>query len=228
MTTTLSTDDLCCEWRGFLTTVFDYREFYQHPEDSKWVSSGEQHQEIMQKGWIIFRAGLFFMMVWGCSSSVKTLYDHETDFSAYRSWCWMQGCSFTFSGPAYLNDSLAIKTIKRSIEQEFSKHGITQREDSPDLLVDFYITVHDEVAILRNPEYTEGFIDRARPPQEEEVHYLKGTLVIDIVDRVKSTMVWRSVVISYFDVHPELSEKNIRQGITMAMKDFPPKAVKSN
>jgi hypothetical protein len=63
-------------------------------------------------------------------------------------------------------------------------------------------------------------------PDREIINYLKGTIVIDMVDKSHAKMVWRSEAIGYMDVNPDLSPKNIRKGIAIALKNFPPKEPK--
>lgn len=162
-----------------------------------------------------------------CNVKVHSSYDPSQDFTKYKTFCWLNGCEFTYSGPTYLNDSLLREKIKNSIVAELADKGITQNNDNPDLLIDFHITVKNESTIVyhRDDDINYDF----KPFVDEEIiNYLKGTIVIDMVDKSAGKMVWRSEAIGYMDVHPDLSEKNIRKGIAIALKKFPPKAINSN
>ena len=161
-------------------------------------------------------------VLFGCSVKVHTGSDAKHDFSKYKTFCWLEGCEFTYSGPAYLDDSLLREHIKDAITLELERKGLSKNEDSPDLLVDFHISVKDESSIIYH--HQEDDIHYYKPfPQEEVINYLKGTLVIDMVDKSEGHMVWRSEAIGYMDVHPDLSKKNIQKGIRLALKKFPPK-----
>jgi Domain of unknown function (DUF4136) len=168
---------------------------------------------------------LFFLTLaifTSCSTSVKTTYDHKVDFSKYKTFCWMQGCDFKFTGPGYLKDSLISDRIKKAIIEELAKKGITQNTDNPDLLVAFNVTVNDGETIIYHQSEERPDIS----PISEHIHaipYLKGTLVLGIADKAQSKLVWESVVVSYMDIEPDLSEKNIRNGIKGILKNFPPK-----
>lgn len=158
----------------------------------------------------------------GCSISVKTSYDTKADFSKYKTFCWMQGCDFKFSGPDHLKDSLISDRIKKAIIEELAKKGITQKTDNPDLLVAFNVTIKDGETIIYHQSEERPDIS----PIAEHIHaipYLKGTLVLGIADKSQSKLVWESVAVSYMDTNPDLSEKNIRKGIRSVMKKFPPK-----
>ena len=163
---------------------------------------------------------LLVTLATGCATHVKTLRDPSTDFTKYRTFCWMNGCEFSVIGPSYVNDSLVRENIRKAIVAEFKSKGITEDSNTPDLLVGFTITIKDEQAIIYHragemPMYVP--MDRS----EEVVNYLKGTLVIGVADKKNSKMVWESQAVRYMDLNPDLSEKNINRGIHLVMKKFP-------
>jgi hypothetical protein len=158
----------------------------------------------------------------GCSVSVKTSFDPKVDFSKYKTFCWMQGCDFKYSGPSYLKDSITTEKLKKAIIDELKEKGFTQNFDKPDLLVAFNVTVKDGETIIYHQLEERPDIS----PISENLHaipYLKGTLVLGMADRSLSKLVWESVAVSYMDITPDASEKNIRKGIKAVLKDFPPK-----
>lgn len=165
---------------------------------------------------------LLFGVLASCSISVKTHYDEKADFSKYKTFCWMKGCDFKFSGPEYLKDSLISDRIKKAIVEELAKKGIAQTTDNPDLLVAFNVTMKDGETIIYHQSEERPDIG----PISEHIHaipYLKGTLILGIADKSQSKLVWESVAVSYMDTKPDLSEKNIRAGIKAVLKNFPPK-----
>ncbi len=133
----------------------------------------------------------------------------------------MKGCEFVYSGPKYLADSLVRSYFKKAILDAMATKGIVYNTDYPDLLVDLHITVEDmtEVIFHRDQAAQMSILPLADP---EVINFLKGTLVIDLADRMESRMVWRSVAMEYMDLHPELTEKNIKKGIVKVLKNFPP------
>ncbi|HPI81431.1 MAG TPA: DUF4136 domain-containing protein [Cyclobacteriaceae bacterium] len=166
--------------------------------------------------------GALAMLTASCSIKVHSTYDRHVDFSKYKTFCWLNGCEFTYTGPTYLNDSLLREKIKEPIVAEMNAKGFTEDNNNPDLLIDFHISVKNESSII----YHRGDdnIYEFKPfPDQEVINYLKGTIVIHMVDKSEGRMVWRSEAIGYMDVHPDLSERNIRKGIAIALKKFPPK-----
>lgn len=170
---------------------------------------------------------LFLSSSWfyGCSVKVHTGFDAKHDFTKYKTFCWLAGCEFRYTGPAYLDDSLLREQIKEAITLELGRKGLSKNEDHPDLLVDFHISVQNESSIIYHHQEEDVYYYKPFP-QEEVINYLKGTIVIDMVDKLEGHMVWRSEAIGYMDVHPDLSGKNIQKGIRLALKKFPPKKMR--
>lgn len=173
----------------------------------------------------IFGFLILTLFIASCSVNVHTKHDKTVDFSRYKTFCWLNGCEFTYSGPTYLNDSLLREKIKNAIIAEMNSKGLVHDESNPDLLLDFHISVENESSVVYHHHDEDSY--QFKPFAEPEViNYLKGTIVIDMVDKQDAKMVWRSEAIGYMNVHPDLSEKNIRKGIKTTLKNFPPKKLK--
>ncbi len=165
---------------------------------------------------------IFGLLLSSCSINVHTKYDHTIDFKQYKTYCWMDGCEFKFSGPGYLNDSLLRENLKKAIMEELASKGLTQDIDNPDLLVGFTITLKDEQAIIYHRSEDPPFY-KPLDSEREVVNYLKGTLIIGMADKRESRIVWESFAIGYLDLTPDFSEKNVKKGIKLVLKDYPPK-----
>ena len=164
---------------------------------------------------------LFAVLTSSCAMQIKTLYDHHTDFSRYKTFCWMSGCEFKITGPAYLNDSLLRENIKKAIVTELNNKGLVLDNNNPDLLVSFNISVTNEEAIIYHREDETPYI-RSFDATTEIVNYLQGSMVIGIADKKESKVVWESFANRYMELNPDLSKKNIIKGIHLILKKFPP------
>ena len=165
---------------------------------------------------------LFSVILSGCGVKVHIVHDESADFTKYKTFCWLEGCEFTYTGPTYLDDSLLQENIKGAIIAELEEKGFVKDENNPDLLIDFHITIENETSRIYH-QIDESYEYQPLPEIDNEIiHYLKGTMIIDIVDKAQARMVWRSETINYMDLHPELTAKNIRKGIALTMKKFPP------
>lgn len=170
--------------------------------------------------------GIFILIVLlftGCRMEIKESHDHTIDFSKYKTFCWMTGCEFQFNGPEYLNDSLLRESLKTSLVKELESKGLKEDKNNPDLLVGFTITVQDEQAVIYHRAEDSPVYYQPLETEREVINYLKGTLVIGMADNKESRMVWQSEAISYMELNPDFSEKNIRRGIKLVLKNFPPK-----
>ncbi|GIL24428.1 MAG: hypothetical protein BroJett042_29410 [Bacteroidota bacterium] len=158
-----------------------------------------------------------------CSVTVKETFDTKVDFGNYKTYCWMAGCEFKFTGPDYLKDSLLQDKIKQAIIVELAKKGLTLDNDNPDLLIGFTITVKDEKAIVYHRAEDSPIFIKPLDLDKEVINYLKGSLIIGMADAKASQMVWQSHVSAYMELNPEFSEENVRKGIKQALKNYPPK-----
>ena len=175
---------------------------------------------------IVMKAVLFlsFLLIMvGCQVTIKESYDHSVDFSKYKTFFWMTGCEFKFTGPEYLNDSLLREHLKTSLIKELESKGLKEDADNPDLLVGFTITVKDEQAIIYHRAEDSPVYYQPLETEREVINYLKGTLIIGMADKLESRIVWQSNAMSYMELNPDFSEKNIRKGIKLVLKNFPPK-----
>jgi hypothetical protein len=170
------------------------------------------------KRFIFFSISLIFI---SCSIQVKTVYEPKTDFNKYKNFCWLKSCEFTFRGPGGLNDSLIRERMQMAIKKEMKKKGVIFNSAAPDLLMDVQVVIKTDTAYLY--QRSDDMYTYIPFSTMKEVMMYKGTLVIDMIDQKKGKMVWRSVAVSYFDLHPDWSEKNIGKGIASALKRFPPK-----
>lgn len=172
---------------------------------------------------------LFFSIVLlmaGCRMEVKETYDHTVDFSKYKTFCWMTGCEFKFNGPKYLGDSLLRESLKTALVEELESKGLKEDTNNPDLLVGFTITVKDEQAIIYHRAEDSPVYYQPLETEREVINYLKGTVIIGMADKQESKMVWQSVAVSYMELNPDFSEKNIHKGIKLVLRNFPPEPVR--
>ena len=153
---------------------------------------------------------------------IKTSQDPQADFSTYSSWCWLNNCSPTFEGPSYIYEKKLMVNMVDAIAQEMYKKGYEQLDESDaDLLVDFRLVLKEdstlnsiihEDALPLWENYREG---------DPYYHFLKGSLIIDIADRKKGKVVWRSVTERYMPEYPNMSFEEVHKGIKKALKAFP-------
>jgi|GEM_PF-378953 hypothetical protein len=177
------------------------------------------HTRVVSRGWWL----LAFALLLGCTSArVQRAYDPTVDFSRYQTFCWLKGCEFEVKGPAYLQDAAVRERVKSALVRVLEKKGLRYSDQNPDLMVGFQVSMQDEKMLVTENQsedvvYSMGF------PKTREVTLLSGTLTLHLADRQLGAVVWQSSVHGYLEPTPDLSEENIRQGIELALKEFPPR-----
>ncbi|MFN5168655.1 MAG: DUF4136 domain-containing protein [Cyclobacteriaceae bacterium] len=162
----------------------------------------------------------------GCSTArVHQAYDPTVDFSKYKTFCWLKGCEFEVTGPAYLQDATVRERVKTALVAVLEKKGMRYDDQSPDLMVGFQVAMQDEkLTVTENQSedvvYSMGF------PKMREVTLLSGTITVHLADRQLGAVVWQSNAHGYLEPSPDLSETNIRKGIKLALRHFPPRSRK--
>lgn len=169
------------------------------------------------------------LLLSSCSVKVNTFYDKTAAFENYKTFCWLTQCEFTIEGPEYLRkDSATVEVFKNAIVDELERKGFTYDENNPDFLLYMHIVIEEQEGINTSP-YVSGDPDHwqgAFPVEEAFIDqtyiYLKGSMIIDIADAKESIMVWRSDVVRYMDINPDITESELKRGVKQALKKFPP------
>jgi len=200
--------------------MFKSHDFYHQLFDYSLVTLSMNTNRLLRN----FLGFAFLFLLASCSMKIQNTYDRQVDFSKYKTFCWMSGCEFKFTAPAYLNDSLIRENLKVAIIEELKAKGLTEDPDNPDLLVGFTITVKDEKAIVYHPAEDTPIYIKPLETEKEVINYLRGSLIIGMADSRESRMVWQSHALGYMETNPDLTEKNIRKVIKTVLKNYPPKS----
>ncbi len=162
---------------------------------------------------------LLSIFLFGCVAQVKTYQKEGSNISNHDSWCWLEGCEVTYHGPGEYYDQQVIDEIANSIALNMYEKGYVQSDDSSDLAVNYFIIIKEDSTSVSD-EYND-IITTSFYPQYER--FLRGSLIIDIIDRKKSELLWRSTAVRYLEVHPEYDQEMIQKAVKKAMKKIPAK-----
>ena len=158
--------------------------------------------------------GLFLV---GCVATVKTYQHPQQSFAEYDTWCWLQGCEVTYQGPEHYYDQRTMEDITNFIAQNMYEKGYKQSDDSSDLAVNYFVVIKEDSTSISD-EY-DDIISSPFYPQYER--FLKGTLVIDVIDRRKSELVWRSTADRYMEINPDYDRKMVKKAVEKSMRKLP-------
>jgi hypothetical protein len=130
-------------------------------------------------------------------------FDHHADFTKLKTFAMREG-----KGDSYqpeLNNGLVVKKIADAIRAQLISKGLKETFNGPDVLVDFSITGED---------FNE---QRGGPVTQSE-----GTLVIDLVKRESSALIWRSV---YRDSESNAAKvaQNLPNDVKKSLSPYPPR-----
>ena len=126
-----------------------------------------------------------------------------------------------YQGPEHYYDQRTMEEITNVIAQQMYEKGYIQSDDSSDLAVNYFVVIKEDSTSISD-EY-DDIISASFYPQYER--FIKGSLVIDVIDRRKSELVWRSTADRYMDINPEYDPVMIQKAVAKAMKKLP---VRSN
>jgi hypothetical protein len=153
--------------------------------------------------------------------NVRTDYQPGTDFSAYK--------TFTMNDARSDANPFAADRIRRAIAVQLTAKGLRQVERDGDLGVHVHarMRVDTKVEVWNTGGWGYGYgrgwgggntyVDVRNVPV--------GTLVVDLVDRVKGEAAWRGVAQGTVDqdASPEQSEQRINAAVEKLFASFPPK-----
>lgn len=169
---------------------------------------------------------LLALICFSCAVQVKTIERPDTTFDKYETWCWLEGCEITYQGPTQYYNQEVIDEISNAIAFNMYEKGYQQLDETAELLVNFtMILEEDSVQLDRDfpvggdfKEVDQSWVLSFYP---EYYRYLNGSLVIDIIDRKKSELIWRSYARRYVEINAKVDKDEIWDGVAKAMKKFP-------
>lgn len=84
---------------------------------------------------------------------------------------------------------------------EFNGKGLVFTESDPELLVSYALAVGSDIdADELNRAYGD-MLDPSFLKMETQMHYKRGVLVLDVVERVSGTLLWRGAIMADIDIN---------------------------
>ncbi len=175
---------------------------------------------------------LVYILVSSCAGvKVISLQNPKIDLNKYNTFCWIQGCELNYQGPDYGYNLERMQSIQNIIKEELESKGLVNDENVPDLLVGFHVILEEEERVYtKRPDMMD--------PYERPIHYwdeyeefysqeiyrfLKGSLVIDLIDSETGSVVWQSTAERYMELDEQMDKDRMIKGVKKALKEFPSK-----
>jgi Domain of unknown function (DUF4136) len=162
------------------------------------------------------------LLAGGCATSPKVNfdYDHDTNFSSYRTYAWVE----PEKPPA---DPLMRQRIIAAIEEQLADKGLTKAEASPDVYVLAVGGATDETVVDTDHYgygYGPGWYYGGAPmsSQTTVTRYTRGTLVVDLSDAHTKQLVWRGTATDIMNEDPAVNAEKVRVAVQELFKRYPP------
>ena len=145
---------------------------------------------------LLFIASALALMLTGCASGPTITVNSApgTDLSSFQTFNFMQPLGTDRSNGARTPMSTM---LVNSVSRELTSRGLRQ-SDTPDLLVDFFVTTEDRVDVrttssgmhsMHRSHWNRGCCSTWPTYQTTVRQYTEGTLLIDFIDPGKNAMV---------------------------------------
>jgi hypothetical protein len=165
---------------------------------------------------------LFFVVMLGAAfaQQVKTDFDHQANFSQYKTYSWQE------IKPA---NSLWDARIKSAVDAQLAAKGWTQVESGGDVAIVAIETTHTERTLqtfydgMGGGWRWRGFGGMGEATTTE-MDYKEGTLLLDMYDAKTKQLIWRGSAEDTVSNKEETNEKNLNKGVAKMFKKFPPQA----
>jgi hypothetical protein len=144
-------------------------------------------------------AFLLFGLLVACSNApiVRSDYDPRADFSAYRSFAFMEPLGTDRAGYT----TLLTERLKRAVALQMESRGYIYQEKNPDVWINFQSQVQSKTEYVPPPPmmwgvgygfgFYGGWPGYAFGP--DVIQYNEGTLKVDLIDARRKQMVWEGV-----------------------------------
>ena len=126
----------------------------------------------------------------GGAMEVRSRYDAETDFAAYRTYAWQVDPELAASHPLAAGSDLD-QMIRAAGDRVLGRAGFERVESDPDLEIRFVGLVTDRLSIEgERRELAEGIAWEGDPESHSTVSYQEGMLVFEVLDAGSGEIVW--------------------------------------
>lgn len=167
---------------------------------------------------------LFFVAMLGAAvaQQVKTDFDHQANFSQYKTYSWQE---------IKPTNSLWTARIKSAVDAQLAAKGWTQVDNGGDVAIVAVATSRTEKTLqtfydgMGGGWRWRGFGGMGEATTTEQ-DYKEGTLLVDMYDAKTKQLIWRGTAEDTVSNKPETNEKNLNKGVVKMFKKFPPPATK--
>ena len=176
--------------------------------------------QLFNKPFILF----YFCFVLSCSPIYRVSYDYDrsVNFKKLKAYSWMQ-----VPEKEEIN-SLDLKRIKDSVDNELKAKGLSINFINPDFLIAQHLIKKDKLNIT-DRGYSYGLHRRFWGFDDVAVYqYEEGTLILDFIESESKVLIWRGSARTDFENAntPEKRDSLIKEAVRKILHNFPPTTVR--
>jgi hypothetical protein len=157
---------------------------------------------------------------------VQTDHDPAANFSALRTYAWLQKTADAPRDPRIDNDLLDSR-VHAAVNDELDRKGYREAAENPDFRVTYHVMVQNKFDVQSFPVYYGYGFGRvgAAGGDVRVSEYEQGTLILDVVDSRTNDLVWRGSAQARIvpDRTPQERTKLIRDAVREMLERFPPR-----
>src|ERR1700719_3947065 len=174
---------------------------------------------------VLILMGVMFVFAGRLSAQqVKTDYDHNANFTQYKTYSWEQ---------VKTKDPLFVDRIKSAVNAALTSKGWTEVPSGGDVSIIAIQTTQDQQTLNTFYDGFGGGWGWRRfggggfgEPTTTEQDYKEGTLVLDLYDAKTKQLIWRGSAEGMVSNKAEKNEKNLDKSVAKMFKKFPPESAK--
>jgi hypothetical protein len=158
--------------------------------------------------------GILFLTTTAVRADKVTFdYDHNVNFSKYRTFMWMQEPETA--------DPFMKERIVKSVNLQLTARGLREVKSKPDLVIGAGLATEEKQVL--ETYYTGGWgWDGGGFSTTEVRTYFVGTLTVDLIDSCTHKVIWQGVATDRLSRKPEKRTKESDKWIAKMFRGFPP------
>lgn len=187
------------------------------------------------KTWAKIAVALGLLSLVACGGlPVSTDYDTSRDFTALKTFAWLEPSKKILIDPLVDND-LMNRRIKRSVERQLAAQGYSKASNGQqaNFLVSYHVVAEDKLSITSFHDhygyypcwrgcYRSGFGGFGHSDIDVR-QYKQGTFMIDIINPETKELMWRGVAGKRLSKgSPQQRDEYVNEIVTAILLKFPP------
>lgn len=131
--------------------------------------------------------------------SVRILASHSPEAPVSGSFGW-GFCLFKLGEKNDVDITAVNERLHKALLSEFTSKGLIFAESEPDIVVSYALANGEE---MNMDEMNKTYGDLLKMPKdklETDMHYERGVLVVDVVDRKTGVLLWRGAIMATLDM----------------------------